>query len=209
MGAEPAAATEDRIDDAVIALVASAGGLDAVGRVLGRLPAGFPAAIIVLIHQAPDRVNELVRLLGRDCALAVEVAEDGAALTPGHVVVVPPGRHLLITPDERMTLIVSGAAPPSRPSADLLLATLATAVGARAVAVVLSGGGHDGATGATAVHALGGTVIATDAASSSSFSMPLATIQRDDAVDEIVDLDAVATLLIRVVAGAQAGSRSR
>jgi two-component system chemotaxis response regulator CheB len=185
----------------VIALVASAGGLDAVSRVLRDLPGDLPASVIALIHQAPDRVNELVRLLGRSCRLPVEAARDGAVLTAGRVVVVPPGRHLLVGAEGRIALIVSGAAPPSRPSADLLLATLATAVGPRAIAVVLSGGGHDGATGATAVHAFGGTVVATDEASSSSFSMPLATIQRDHAVDTVTDLDAVGGLLARLVAG--------
>jgi two-component system, chemotaxis family, protein-glutamate methylesterase/glutaminase len=64
-----------------------------------------------------------------------------------------------VTGGARIALIVSGASPPSRPS-DLLLTTLATACRPRAAAVVLSGGGHAGATGATAIHRLGGTMIA-------------------------------------------------
>ena len=183
----------------VIALVASAGGLDAVSRVLGPLPADLPAAIVVLIHQAPDHVSAIVDILDRRCALPVAAAQHGSALRPATVIVVPPGSHLLIAPGPATGLIVSGAVPPSRPSADLLLATLATAVGPRAVAVVLSGGGHDGATGATAVHRYGGTVIASDAASSSSFSMPLATIERDHAVDHVVTLDGIAGLLQEIV----------
>ena len=64
---------------------------------------------------------------------------------------------------------------------------------------MLSGGGHDGATGATAIHAFGGTVLATDEPSSREFSMPLAAIKRDDAVDDIVALDDVADRLIELV----------
>jgi two-component system chemotaxis response regulator CheB len=184
----------------VVALVASAGGLDAVSRVLGGLPEDFSACVIVLIHQPPDRVSRLVDILDRRCALPVAAARHDVELAPGQVFVVPPGRHLLVTPSTRTALIISGPAPPSRPSADLLLATLATALGARAIAVILSGTGHNGATGATAVHVLGGTVLATDETTSTEYGMPLAAIERDEVVDRIVPLDDVAELLAQLVA---------
>lgn len=180
----------------VVGLVASAGGVEALVRVLGALPADLAAAVVVLLHQAPDRISELPGILDRRSALSVAHARDGAALRAGEVVVAPPGSHLLVTREERLALILSGDAPPSRPSADLLLTSIALACGPRAVAVVLSGGGHDGATGATAVHHLGGTVVATDEASSHTFGMPSATIARDDAVDHVVDLGDVAGLLV-------------
>jgi two-component system chemotaxis response regulator CheB len=191
----------------VVALVASAGGLEAVSRVLGPLPEDLPAAIVVLIHQSPDRVSVIAEILARRCAMPVAAAEHGSRLFPATVIVAPPGRHVLIGPGPTVGLIVSGAVPPSRPSADLLLATLATAVGPSAIAVVLSGGGHDGATGATAVHRYGGTVLASDAASSESFSMPLAAIERDHAVDHVVDLDAIPGLLQELVAAQRHGDR--
>jgi two-component system chemotaxis response regulator CheB len=187
----------------VIALVASAGGLDAISRILAMLPADLDAAVVVLLHMQPDRVSHLTEILARTCPLAVRTAEQGAPLLTGRVLVIPPGTHLLVTPEDQVTLIVSGSAPPSRPSADLLLATLATSIGPRAVAVILSGGGHDGATGATAVHVRGGTVIATDEASSTHFSMPLAAIERDEAVDWIVSVDEVAGLLVRLAGSEQ------
>jgi two-component system chemotaxis response regulator CheB len=186
----------------IVALVGSAGGLKAALRVLEPLPVDFAAAMVVLIHVPPDRPSHLVEVIRRRCSLPVVEADHGLPLLPGQVIVVPPGRHLLITPDDRIpatALIVSGAYPPSRPSADLLLATLATAVGARAVAVILSGGGTDGATGATAVHVCGGTVIATDETSSMHYSMPLAAIRRDDAVDRVLPLDEIAPALVELV----------
>jgi two-component system chemotaxis response regulator CheB len=182
----------------VIALAASAGGVDALSRVISRLPADLPAHVVALLHQAPDQASVLVEILGRATALPVAIADDGAPLPGGRISVVPPGRHALIAPGPRMRLILSGASPPNRPSADLLFATLATAVGSHAIAVVLTGGGHDGATGATAVHVCGGTVIATDQASSLNYAMPSATIARDGIIDHVVDLDAVGPLLVEL-----------
>jgi two-component system chemotaxis response regulator CheB len=183
----------------IVALVASAGGVDALSRVLSALPAVVPASIVVLLHVTPERESALPVILGRISAFGVEAARDGEELAAGRVIVAPAGHHLLITSELRVALIESGAYPPSRPSADLLLTTLAIAAGARVIAVVLSGTGHDGATGATAVHRFGGTVIATDAASSQSFAMPSATIERDSAIDHVVDLNAVPALLMQLI----------
>lgn len=183
----------------IVALVASAGGVDALSRVLSALPRELPASVIVLLHMSPDRESALPAILGRISAFGVEAARDGDELARGQVLVAPAGRHLLITSELRVALIESGAFPPSRPSADLLLTTLAIAAGARVIAVVLSGTGHDGATGATAVHRFGGTVLATDAASSQSFAMPSATIGRDSAIDHVVDLDALPAVLMALI----------
>jgi two-component system chemotaxis response regulator CheB len=191
----------------IVALVGSAGGLAAVLRVLAPLPADFAGSIVVLIHRPPDQPSHLAEVIRRRCALPVVEADHGLPLLPGQVVVVPRGRHLLITPDDRVpatALIISGTYPPSRPSADLLLTTLATSVGPRAVAVILSGGGADGATGASAVHVCGGTVLATDETSSLHYSMPLAAIERDQAVDQILPLDRIAPVLMEL-----AGARLR
>lgn len=189
-------------DFPVVALVCSAGGLDAVTQVLRSLPAGFPATLLVLQHTQPDARSWLVDILARRTAMPVVQAADGMALVPGQVVVVPPGRHLLVTGRDTVALIPSGAAPPSRPSADLLLTSLALAVGPRAIAVVLTGHGHDGATGATAIHHFGGLVIASDEASSTEFEMPQATIQRRAIVDHITPVDDVPALLLKLVGSA-------
>jgi two-component system chemotaxis response regulator CheB len=184
----------------IVALVASAGGVDALSRVLSGLPAELPASVIVLLHSSPDRESELPGILSRVTALGVEAARDGDELALGRVLVAPAGRHLLVTSELRVALITSGAFPPSRPSADLLLTTLAVAARGRVIAVVLSGKGHDGATGASAVHRFGGRVLASDEASSQSFAMPSATIERDGAIDHVVALDALADRLVQLIA---------
>jgi two-component system chemotaxis response regulator CheB len=185
----------------IVALVASAGGVDALVRVLRGLPDRWPASVIVLLHTSPDRESQLPSILGRVTTLGVEAARDGDRLLPGAVLVAPAGRHTLITPALGVALIESGPFPPSRPSADLLLTTLAIAARERVIAVILSGEGHDGATGATAVHRFGGTVVATDEASSASFAMPSATIMRDPAISHVAPLDEVSRLLIQMVNG--------
>lgn len=109
--------------------------------------------------------------------------------------VVPPGRHALVTVGNRLALISTDHSLPCRPSADLLLISLALVAPRRTIAVILSGGGSDGATGAVAVHDFGGTVIAADKASSAYFAMPEAAISRD-AVNHVVPVGEIPALLI-------------
>jgi two-component system chemotaxis response regulator CheB len=183
----------------IVALVCSVGGLDALFAVLGPLGPAFPGAIIVLQHQSPTHPSRLAAILGRRCALKVRDAEHDDVPEPGLVLVVPPGRHALVTPEGRIALISSDGTPPYRPSADLLLTSLALSAPGRSIAVILSGSGHDGATGATAMHALGGTVIAASAESSAHFAMPRAAIERDEVVDHVVPVDDIAGLLNALV----------
>jgi two-component system chemotaxis response regulator CheB len=180
----------------VVALVCSAGGLTALSQVLQPLPAGFPAAVLVLQHVSPQYFSELPAILARRTVLPVTAATEGVALAPGRVLVCPAGQHTLIAADETIALIPSGPLPPYRPSADLLLTTLAVASRGRAITVVLTGGGNDAATGATAVHHFGGIVIACSIASSTQPAMPQAVMDRGDVVDHIVALDQVTDLLI-------------
>lgn len=165
----------------VIALVASAGGLEAMREVLGGLPTDLPAALIALQHLQPERPSHLAAILARHTTLNVRQAVDNDLLTAGTVHVVPAGRHAIVGPDRRIRLLSTNGYPPPRPSADLLLCTLATAVGPRAIAVVLSGNGHDGAIGVQAIDEYGGTVLVQSAATAPHPSMPTAAMRADHA----------------------------
>ena len=190
----------------VVALVCSAGGLEATKTVLAGLPAELPAAVLVLQHMPPDHKTVLPDILQRHTPLPVAKAQDRAELDAGRVHVAPSGCHTLIAPDGRVSLIMSGPYPPARPSADLLLTTLGMAFGRRAIAVVMSGAGHDAATGATVIHKCGGIVLATDAETSAHFSMPAATIARDQIVDAVVPVPDLAPRLIELVTAPDLGT---
>jgi two-component system chemotaxis response regulator CheB len=182
----------------VVALVSSAGGLDALTRVLATLPASFAAAIVALQHHDPDRSSGLAALLDRAGPLPVADACDGQTLRAARVFVAPSGHHTLIGSRRTLALIRSGERPPHRPSADLLLTSLAISVGPEAIAVVLTGFGHDGAVGVRAVRRFGGTVIACDQASSREFSMPEAAIGTGN-VDSVLTLDEIGAVLTQLV----------
>jgi two-component system, chemotaxis family, protein-glutamate methylesterase/glutaminase len=160
----------------VVALVTSAGGLDALTRVLAPLPADLPAAVLVAQHLDPDRMSHLTAILAERTALRVGEAVDGDELVPGVALVVPAARHLLVTSAARIGLLDTGDLPPARPSADLLLATLAVTCGPRALAVVLTGKGSDAQAGIRAIAHCGGTVFAQDEGTSAHFGMPGAAI---------------------------------
>ncbi|WP_103354491.1 chemotaxis protein CheB [Amycolatopsis sp. CA-128772] len=188
----------------VVALVASAGGLDALARVLGPLPADLPAAVLVAQHLEPDRASHLTGILAGRTALRVAEAADGDELRPGLVLVVPAGRHLLLTLEQRIVLVDAGALPPARPSADLLLATLAVTCGPRALAVVLTGKGTDAQAGIRAVARCGGTVFAQDQPTSAHFGMPDAAIGTG-LVDAVLPLSGIAAAVLDHVGGGRGG----
>jgi two-component system, chemotaxis family, protein-glutamate methylesterase/glutaminase len=179
----------------IVALLASAGGVDALSRVLAALPANLPAAVLVVLHQAQTRASVLVGILGRRTELTVAEARQDTVLRPGLVLVTPPGRHLLVTPAGRVSLVDSYHSPRPRPSGDLLLATLAVACGPRVLAVVLTGQGFDGHAGVQAVHQHGGTVFAQDEATSKYFDMPAAAITTGG-VQQILGLDDIAAAIV-------------
>jgi two-component system chemotaxis response regulator CheB len=179
----------------VVALIASAGGIDALCRVLGALPARLPAAVLVLLHQEPARSSGLAAILAGRTALPVEVADNGTSMRPGVALVIPPGRHLLVTAEASVGLIDTGDPPPARPSADLLLSTLAVTCGTRALAVIMTGMGHDGQAGVRAIAYCGGTVLAQDEATAKYNSMPAAAIATTH-VQQILPVEGIADAIM-------------
>jgi two-component system chemotaxis response regulator CheB len=190
---------------AVVALVTSAGGLAALSEVLGSLPGDLPAALVVAQHLDPERPSTLTEILSGRTPLSVRLAGDGDRLRAGTVLVTPPARHLIVTAEGIIGLLDTDDLPPARPSADLLLATLAAVCGPRVLAVVLTGKGHDAQTGIRAVHRCGGTVLAQDQASSEYFGMPSAAVDTG-LVDRVLPLDEIAGAVLAHVS-AEPGCR--
>jgi signal transduction histidine kinase len=154
----------------VVALVASAGGLEAISAVLRDLPKDLPATVLVAQHLS-GQGSMLVGILERRTDLPVDWADDGAELVPGRVMVARPRTRLEILPDRTCAVSPVEGSPTDRPF-DALLTSLAESIGEGAVATVLSGMGSDAAEGAMALKASGGIVIAQSEDTAAQPSMP-------------------------------------
>ena len=178
----------------VVALAASAGGLNALTHVLAALPRDFAAALAVVQHLDPRHRSLMAEILSRRTALPVKEAAEGDELRPGRAYLAPPNRHLLVNPDRTISLTQTELVHFVRPSADLLFESTAASFKERAIAVVLSGSGQDGAMGVKAIKKMGGTVIVQDARTADFTGMPDAAAATGLA-DFILALDEIAPAL--------------
>ncbi len=191
--------TTERAPVDVVAVVGSAGAVGAMESMLGALPAGFPAAVLVVLHLMAQRSSVLAQILTRSTRLRVKQGEDGDVLEPGTVYVAPPDSHLLVQGGV-VRLDQSELVHHVRPSADMLLLSLAHEGDARRhVAVILSGTGIDGAAGAAALKQSGGIVLAQDEATAQYFGMPGAAILAGG-VDRVLPLDQIAPAVLECMA---------
>ena len=182
----------------IVALAASAGGLNALTQVLQALPADFAAGIVVVQHLDPRHRSLMAEILGRRTGLKVKEAAQGDRVAAGTVMLAPPNNHLLVNQDGSLTLTQTELVHFLRPSADLLFESTAAAYRERAIAVVLSGSGHDGAMGVKAIKKMGGTVIVQDQESSEFGGMPQAA-QQTGMVDFVLPLHEIAPALQTLV----------
>jgi two-component system chemotaxis response regulator CheB len=182
----------------VVALASSAGGLGALSEVLSALPSNFPAAIAVVQHLDPRHRSLMAKILSGRTALTVKEAEEGDRLQNGTVYVAPPDKHLLINGDGTISLSNSKMVHFVRPSADLLFESVAGSYKDRAIGVVLTGSGSDGAMGVQAIKKMGGTVIAQDEETAEFFGMPGAAIQ-SGSVDFVLPLKEISAALVTLV----------
>ena len=150
--ASKAALRRWRADFPIVAIGASAGGLDACRKLLDALPAHNGMAFIIVQHLDPSHDSMMVDLLAGHTSMPVLLATDGMAIDRERVYVIPPGVYL--SADEKGALRLSK--PQARHGArlpfDFLLNSLAREYGARTVCVVLSGTGADGSLGLKAVN---------------------------------------------------------
>ncbi len=158
----------------MIVVGASVGGMQALQVLLGRLRASLPTSIAVALHRHRDSDLALIETLQRASMLKVYEAVDKQVIQPGCVYVAPPDYHLLID-GKRLALSVDEPVRFARPSIDVLFES-AAALGRRAVGVVLTGGGSDGAQGAALIEASGGRVCVQTPAEALCRDMPDAAL---------------------------------
>jgi len=174
----------------------SAGGAQALRRLLAGLPPTFPATVLVVQHQGREG-GRLDTALRDNSRLPVEFARDGQTPLHGRVYLAPPDRHLLLDDDR----LVVGSGPRenrARPAIDPLLRTAAASRGARVVAIQLTGLLADGVAGLDIVRRCGGLVVVQDPEDAEFDAMPRNAIAAM-APDHVVTLDDMPALLVRLV----------
>ncbi len=175
----------------VVAIATSTGGPAALRDLLAVLPAEFPAPILIVQHISKGFVDGLVKWIAADSKIAVKVAVDGEVALPGTAYIAADGYHLELqrghSDQFRIALTLTPPVGSFRPSATRLFASVATAAGKGALAVILTGMGDDGVAGLREIQKQQGTVIAQDEASSVIYGMPREAV-RAGVVNEVVSL---------------------
>jgi len=185
----PRLAAGDWASSTIIAIGASTGGTEAIAAILPQLPANVPG-IVVTQHIPPVFSRAFATRLNQMCAFEVKEAEDGDTLAPGRALVAPGDFHMVLrkTSDGYRVAVKTGPRVCyQRPSVDVLFNSVVEAAGGRAVGVLLTGMGSDGAQGMLKMHQAGARTLAQDEASCVVFGMPKEAI-RAGGVDRVVAL---------------------
>jgi len=186
----------------IIAIGASAGGLEACRVLLKVLPADMQAAFVLVLHLDPSHDSMMVDLLARDTSLTVVLAADGMTLRPAHLYVIPPGVFLTVARG-----VLHTAAPESgkavRLPFDVLLQSLARDAHSPLACIVLSGTGTDGSGGLRAIRSVGGLILAQDPKEASYTGMPDGAI-RTGFVDHILSIRDMPAVLGQLAARSRA-----
>jgi PAS domain S-box-containing protein len=169
----------------VIALVASAGGYQAILDVLQSLPADFSIPILVMMHLSSDD-GDVLNDAGRNLPLVVEWIRPDSILTPGRVLVCPPQSYVEVLPEGTFVISPNEHGASGKPM-DRLFESLAQSFGTRAIGVILSGMESDAALGALRLHMAGGKVLVQSEETSEYPNMPRAAVQAG-AADLVVPL---------------------
>lgn len=181
----------------VVAIGVSTGGPQALHYVLSQLPPDFPGTILVVQHMPEGFTAMFAKRLDETCAIEVKEAKSGDLLVPGRVLVCPGNKHMKVKhmPLSDVVVLTEGEKVNGhRPSADVLMSSVAHEFGERAIGVLMTGMGEDGAEGLGAIKGRGGLTIAQAEESCVVYGMPRAAIERGHAV-RVVSLEALANTL--------------
>ena len=174
-----------RVDLVVIG--GSAGAIEVLHQVLGRLPATFAPATAIVIHVPADGPHLLTEIFTTPGGLEVKLAEDKEPIVGGKIYFATPDYHLLIEKGRTFALSQDERVHYSRPAIDVLFESAAEAYGERVLGVILSGANADGASGLRAIAAAGGITAVQKLESAEMIAMPAAAL---DAVPQSIEVDA-------------------
>ena len=188
----------------LVAIGASTGGPQALAHLLGALPADFTPAVVVVQHMADGFIEGLATWLDGLCALPVGVATSGIRLQPGTVTIAPSARNLVVNDHLRISIEQPPATQFNVPGVDATFESVARSVGPRAIGVLLTGMGRDGAAGLKAMRDAGAITIGQDEESSAVWGMPAAAAACG-AVQRQLPLVEIAGALVAILHGESLG----
>lgn len=186
----------------VVAVGASAGGLNAFRMFLERIPGDCRMAFILIQHLDPTHASMMADLLAGHTDLAVQEAADGMRIERGHIYTMPPGAYLSVRGDA-LQVSKPGGKQGVRLPFDFFLRSMAQAFGERAVCVVLSGAGTDGSVGLRAIKEHNGLVVAQEPSEAEHDGMPRSALATD-AVDRVLPVGEIAGILVEYSHGRRA-----
>ncbi|MET3131697.1 two-component system chemotaxis response regulator CheB [Oxalobacteraceae bacterium GrIS 1.11] len=175
----------------LVAIGASAGGVEALGQLLRALPADCPVALAVVLHIHPDGRSRLPALFGGRCLLPVKEVEDKETVRAGTVYFAAADYHMQLEMDGTFSLSQDEPVHYSRPAIDVMLETAALAYRDEMLAIVLTGANADGAAGLAQVRKLGGLAWVQDPAQAAVPAMPAAALKLAGA-DQVLSLEQIA-----------------
>jgi two-component system chemotaxis response regulator CheB len=184
-------------ENRIIVIGASAGGVEALVRLVGGLPENLGATIFIALHVPPNGKSVLPSILTRSGALPARHPKDFDAIIPGEIVVAPPDHHLLVA-DGYIRLTRGPKENGHRPSIDPLFRSAARMYGSRVIGVILSGSRDDGTVGLVSVKECGGIALVQDPAEAIYPSMPTSAIE-NVLVDYILPIGEIPAMLERLV----------
>lgn len=191
----------------IVAIGSSTGGPDALGRILGALPATTPVPILIVQHITVGFHQGLADWLDQVSPLHVKLGEDGHRPASGEVILAPGERHMTIGPDLRIRLSQEAPVGGHRPSATHLFRSVAGVYGRSAAGVILTGMGDDGADGLVELRRAGGWVIGQDEGTCVVYGMPRAAAMRG-AVTEVRPLGEIADAIVDCLNRGQSGAEA-
>jgi two-component system chemotaxis response regulator CheB len=198
--AEPAPAPRRRSAGySMLGIVASTGGPQALVQVLGGLDKSFPLPILLVQHITASFLEGFVSWLGGVTPFDVRIAQGGEVPEPGKVYVSPQERHLALR-GGKLVVLDDPPMHSQKPSGTVLLSSMAKDLGSRAVGVVLTGMGTDGADGLLALEKAGGYTIGEHESTCIVYGMPAAAA-RLGAVKEMLPLHDIAPRLAQLAGG--------
>jgi two-component system, chemotaxis family, protein-glutamate methylesterase/glutaminase len=168
------------VPNGVVAVGASAGGVEALKEMAAGLPPDLPYAVLVVLHMPAGAASVLPRIIDRSGPLPAVIARHGQALARGCIYVAVPDHHLLV--DDHQVMLSEGPTENGhRPAINALFRSVALQFGPQAIGILLSGVLDDGVLGLAAIRARGGVAVVQDPGDALFSGMPLNAIERGQA----------------------------